>query len=95
MSFSTLPLRIWSYIGAIVALLALLYATAITLRTVLYGVDVPGFTTTVVLILFLGGIQLLSIGILGEYISRIFEETKRRPLYLIDYKSTFGLKGLT
>ena len=94
-SFSTLPLRIWSYTGAIVALLAILYATAIIVQTVLYGIEVPGYATIVVLILFLGGIQLLSIGILGEYISRIFEETKQRPLYLVDYKSTFGFKGLT
>ncbi len=82
-SFSNLPLRMWSVIGAIVSSLSLIYALLIILDTLLNGVDLPGYATITVAITFLGGIQLLSIGILGEYIARIFTEVKQRPAYII------------
>ncbi len=82
-AFSTLPLRIWSYIGLAIAAISLVYASWIVISTMIYGVDVPGFASLIVLILFLGSIQLISLGVLGEYIGRILTEVKRRPLYLI------------
>lgn len=82
-SFSNLPLRMWSVIGAVISTLSLLYALMIVLDTLIYGVDLPGYATITVAITFLGGIQLLSIGILGEYIARIFTEVKQRPPYII------------
>ncbi|MBY0377179.1 MAG: glycosyltransferase family 2 protein [Gammaproteobacteria bacterium] len=82
-SFSNLPLRMWSIIGAVISSLSLLYALSIILDTLLNGVDLPGYATITVAITFLGGIQLLSIGILGEYIARIFTEVKQRPPYII------------
>lgn len=82
-SASTVPLRVWSYIGGTVALLALAYALFVTIRTMIYGVQVPGYASLMVAILFLGGLQLLSLGILGEYVGRILIETKRRPLYVV------------
>jgi glycosyltransferase involved in cell wall biosynthesis len=82
-SASTIPLRVWSYLGGIVALLALFYAIFVTIRTLIFGVQVPGYASLMVAILFLGGLQLLSLGILGEYVGRIFVETKHRPLYIV------------
>lgn len=83
MSFSTLPLRVWSIIGLAVSVFAFLMALYFLARTLLYGIDVPGFATLIVSLLFFSGIQLLSLGVLGEYIGRIFAEVKRRPLYLV------------
>lgn len=83
-SFSTAPLRIWSYVGAVLAFLSFLYASFIIVRTLLTGVDVPGYASLLVLILFFGSVQLISVGVLGEYISRLFVEVKRRPIYLVD-----------
>jgi glycosyltransferase involved in cell wall biosynthesis len=82
-SASTAPLRIWSYLGGIVALLALFYAIFLTIRTLIFGVQVPGYASLMVAILFLGGLQLLSLGILGEYVGRILVEAKHRPLYIV------------
>jgi len=82
-SASTAPLRIWSYLGGIVALGALGYALFIIIRTLTTGIEVPGYASLMVAILFLGGLQLLSLGILGEYVGRILTETKARPLYVI------------
>lgn len=82
-SASTVPLRVWSYLGGIVALGALLYAAVIVVRTILFGVEVPGYASMMVAILFLGGLQLLSLGVLGEYVGRILIETKGRPLYIV------------
>jgi glycosyltransferase involved in cell wall biosynthesis len=82
-SFSTLPMRIWTYIGAAVALCALGWAFYLVLRTLVGGVDVPGYASLATAILLLGGIQLIGIGVLGEYIGRIYFESKRRPVYLI------------
>lgn len=82
-SFSVLPLKVWTVIGAGVSLLSLIYALVIVLDTLLTGVDVPGYATLSVAILFLGGIQLIGIGVLGEYIGRIYVEAKDRPHYFI------------
>ena len=85
-SASTVPLRIWSYLGATVALGALAYAIFIIVRTLTSGITVPGYASMMVAVLFLGGLQLLSLGVLGEYVGRILTETKGRPLYVIREK---------
>jgi glycosyltransferase involved in cell wall biosynthesis len=82
-SASTVPLRIWSYLGAFVALGALAYSVYIIIVTLTSGIDVPGYASLMVAVLFLGGLQLLSLGVLGEYVGRILTETKGRPLYVI------------
>ena len=82
-SASTVPLRVWSYVGGIVALGAIGYALFIVVRTIAFGIEVPGYASMMVAILFLGGLQLLSLGVLGEYVGRILTETKRRPLYVV------------
>jgi glycosyltransferase involved in cell wall biosynthesis len=89
-SFSNVPLRIWGFIGFIISSISLLYALYIIGVTLLFGADLPGFPTLAAAIMFFGGIQLLSIGILGEYIARIFTEVKSRPNYIIDIKQGFG-----
>lgn len=83
-AFSTIPLRVWSYIGFVIASLSFIYGLVILSKTLFYGVETPGYASTMVVILFLGGVQLLSLGILGEYVGRIFEEVKKRPLYIVD-----------
>lgn len=88
-SFSNVPLRVWGLIGFTISLVSLIYAIYMVASTLLYGTDFPGFPTIVAGIMFLGGIQLLSIGILGEYIARIFTEVKQRPKYLIEHKYGF------
>jgi len=90
-SFSSLPLRIWSYFGLFLALTGFAYASYIILRTLIFGVDLPGYPSILVFILFFSGIQLISIGILGEYIGRLFIEVKQRPMYLID--ESFGFSA--
>ncbi|WP_460131241.1 glycosyltransferase family 2 protein [Pseudomonas sp. S1_E04] len=82
-SFSTLPLRLWSYIGGCISLLALVYAGFLVLDKVLFGNAVPGYPSVMTAILFLGGVQLIGIGILGEYVGRIYMEAKHRPRYVI------------
>jgi len=83
-SFSTAPLRVWTYIGGVVAFFSFAYASFIILRTVITGVDVPGYASLTTFVLFLGGIQIISVGVLGEYISRLFIEVKQRPIYIVD-----------
>lgn len=83
-SFTTVPLRFSSLLGTIISLFAFCYMLLIIFKTVVYGEAVQGYPSLMVIILFLGGIQLLSLGIIGEYIGRIFNETKRRPLYFVD-----------
>ena len=83
MSFSTLPLMVWTYVGVFISVMALGMAVTFIMQTLVYGVDVPGYASLIVSVTFLGGIQLLSLGVLGEYIGRIFAEVKRRPLYLV------------
>lgn len=83
-SFTTAPLRISTYIGLLVSLVAFAYIAYLLIRP-LFGVPtVPGYASTMAVVLFLGGVQLLSLGIIGEYIARIFNETKRRPLYFVE-----------
>ena len=83
-SFSTAPLRVWFYIGVVISFLSFIYGSLIILKTIFLGVDAPGYASTITTILFLGGIQLIGIGILGEYIGRIYMESKRRPTYIIE-----------
>ncbi len=83
MSFSTMPLKVWTYIGTFISGMALAFTLYFMARTMLFGVDVPGYASLIVSVTFFAGIQLLSLGILGEYIGRIFAEVKRRPLYII------------
>lgn len=82
-AFTTTPLRMASYSGILLSLLAFVYLIYIVIRTLLLGIDVPGYASTVAVILFMGGIQLLSIGILGEYLARTYMEVKQRPIFLI------------
>lgn len=88
-SFSDVPLRVWGFIGFVISLSALIYAIYFLVVTLIYGVDLPGFPSLIIAVMFLGGIQLLSVGILGEYIARIFTEVKQRPKYLIEKKYGF------
>jgi len=89
-SASTVPLRVWSYVGAAIAFAAMCYALFITTRIMLFGVVVPGYASIMVSVLFLGGVQLISLGILGEYVGRILTETKQRPLYVVRDTIGFG-----
>ncbi|PWU26260.1 MULTISPECIES: glycosyltransferase family 2 protein [unclassified Pseudomonas] len=82
-SFSTEPLRIWTYLGAFVSLVSFLFAVFIALKVIIHGVDVPGYASLMVAVTFLGGLQLVGIGVLGEYLGRTYLETKRRPIYLV------------
>jgi polyisoprenyl-phosphate glycosyltransferase len=82
-SFSSAPLRIWTYIGSFSALLTLAYLIFIVTRTLIYGNDVPGYASLLASILFFGSLQLISVGILGEYIGRIYTESKQRPVYVV------------
>jgi glycosyltransferase involved in cell wall biosynthesis len=88
-SFSLVPLKIWTYIGLCISLLAFLYGSFLIIRTLILGIDVPGYASTMVVILFLGGIQLITLGIIGEYLGRVYEEVKKRPLYLV--RECYGL----
>lgn len=83
-NFSSAPLRVWSYLGATIALLSFAYGAFIVLRTLILGIDLPGYASLMAAILFLGGMQILSVGIIGEYISRIFTEVKARPMYVVE-----------
>ena len=82
-SFTVKPLKVWGVIGAVISLLSFIYAALIVLRTLLIGADLPGYASLIVAILFLGGIQLIGIGVLGEYIGRIYIDVKRRPHYFV------------
>ncbi|GGB62024.1 glycosyltransferase family 2 protein [Blastomonas aquatica] len=87
-SFSTAPLKIWTYVGGSVALIALIYTAVIVAQTLIFGRDVPGYASLMVVILVLGAVQLMSLGIIGEYLGRMYMETKQRPIYLV--KDTAG-----
>lgn len=94
-SFTTAPLRISTVAGVIVSLFSFLYLLFLVVRTVFFGSDVSGYPSMMAVILFLGGIQLIFLGIIGEYVGRIFNETKRRPLYLVEkiHSSDIGIKA--
>jgi len=83
-SFSNIPLKVWSYIGFLISSISGIMIIYLIAKTLLLGRDVPGYASIMVTILFMGGIQLLSLGIIGEYIARIYTETKNRPLYIIE-----------
>jgi glycosyltransferase involved in cell wall biosynthesis len=83
LSFTTIPLRIWSYLGVVISMLALVAMLYILINTLIYGNPVRGYPTLIVSILFFGGVQLISLGVIGEYLGRVYEEVKARPLYII------------
>lgn len=94
-SFTVAPLKIATYLGLLTALGAFVYGSWIIVKTLVYGADVPGYPSLMVVILFLGGIQLIALGIIGEYLGRLFMESKQRPLYLIDRFEAPGIGGRT
>lgn len=82
-SFSSLPLRLWSYVGGLVSAFAVVYALVIIFKTLAFGRDVPGYASLMVVILFFSGLNMFTLGIFGEYLSRLFIESKQRPLYVV------------
>ena len=83
-SFTTAPLRWATFLGVLVSIIGFIYMIYTIIKTIVRGVDVPGYASTMVVILFLGGIQLIFLGVIGEYLGRAFSETKSRPLYFVD-----------
>jgi len=83
-SFSTAPLRAWFYVGVVIAAVAVLYALFIVTRVLIFGIDTPGYASLLIAVLLMGAIQLLSLGIIGEYLGRLFLEVKSRPIYIIE-----------
>lgn len=92
-SFTVAPLKISTYVGLLVAVLALLYAVVVIWKALVYSDPVRGYPSLMTVILFLGGVQLISVGLLGEYVGRIFNEVKRRPLYLLNQLLDSELRG--
>jgi glycosyltransferase involved in cell wall biosynthesis len=95
-SFSTDPLRIWTYVGVLVSSLSIIFSIFIALRVLIYGIEVPGYASIIVCITFLGGLQLIGIGVIGEYLGRTYIESKNRPIYIVrrvydiaEYKNGF------
>ena len=86
-SFSTLPLKVWTYFGSIIALISFLYGLKIIVEKLCFGISASGYASLMVAILFFGGVQLIGIGVLGEYLGRTYLESKRRPRYIIKHKS--------
>jgi len=82
-SFTAWPLRIWTSIGMTIAAASIFYGFWIVIRTLVFGIDVPGWSTLVVAVMMLGGVQLISIGVLGEYLARVFTEVKGRPGFIV------------
>ncbi|EKT4485182.1 glycosyltransferase family 2 protein [Pseudomonas putida] len=82
-SFSSAPLRIWTYLGCAVSALSFLYAAYLLIKTMFFGADTPGYASIMITILFASGVQLIGIGVLGEYVGRIFAESKKRPVYIV------------
>ncbi|PPB79723.1 glycosyltransferase involved in cell wall biosynthesis [Albidovulum inexpectatum] len=87
--YSTAPLRIAGYFGLLFALLSMCYGVFLIIRTIAFGTDVPGYASTMVAVIFMGGIQLFVLGIIGEYLGRLYSEAKQRPLYLIESRIGF------
>jgi len=88
-AFGAVPLKIWSYIGLSIAIPAFAYGAFLTVRTLLYGIDTPGYASLMVALCLFSGVQLLGLGIIGEYLSRVLIEVKQRPLYLVTEKIGF------
>lgn len=82
-SSSTVPLRIWTYVGVMMALISLVYSLYLFVNTLVFGIDVPGYASTVILILIFGGMNMFALGIIGEYVGRIYTEVRQRPLYVV------------
>lgn len=91
-SFSTAPLRIWTYVGVASAAMTTVYAIAILVKTLILGIDVPGYASLLIAILFFGSLQLISLGLVGEYIGRIYIESKQRPIYVV--RNRYAAEGL-
>jgi polyisoprenyl-phosphate glycosyltransferase len=89
-SFSSIPLKIWSYVGLVISLFSFLYAAFLAALKMIKGIDVPGYTSLMVVVLFFGGIQLISLGVIGEYLGRVYNEVKGRPLYLV--RDSYGFE---
>ena len=87
--FSTRPLRIASHLGLYTALIAVLYMIWVIIEKMIWGIDIPGYATTIILTLLLGGMQLLCLGIIGDYVGRTFEQTKNRPIYIAKHILTY------
>ncbi|HLM14156.1 MAG TPA: glycosyltransferase family 2 protein [Reyranella sp.] len=83
-SFSTAPLRAWFYVGVVIAAISVLYALFIITRVLIFGIDTPGYASLLIAVLLMGAIQLLSLGIIGEYLGRLFLEVKGRPIYVVE-----------
>ncbi|WP_291524457.1 glycosyltransferase family 2 protein [Acidithiobacillus sp.] len=91
-SFSQVPLQLAAYLGFVVSLLAFLYAVWLIISTLVYGNPVKGYPSMMVTLLFLGGVQLMALGVIGEYLGRIYEESKQRPVYLV--RQAWGMVNL-
>jgi polyisoprenyl-phosphate glycosyltransferase len=89
-SFTTLPLRVWSFLGVLISGVAMTYGAYILLHTMFFGSDMPGYASLIVSIMFLSGVQLISLGVLGQYLGRVYEEVKERPLFIVAEKIGIG-----
>ena len=89
-SFTTIPLRIWSYLGLLVSACAFLFALYILVETLVFGIETPGFPTLIISVMLFSGIQLISLGVIGEYLGRIYEEVKGRPLFVVSREIGLG-----
>jgi glycosyltransferase involved in cell wall biosynthesis len=90
-SFSTLPLRVWSLVGLTISFIAFVYALIVLVRTLVLGTDVPGFPSLIISVMFFAGVQLITLGVIGEYLGRVYEEVKARPLFIV--AEEVGLDG--
>ena len=93
-SFTVVPLRISTYAGMGIAMLALVYGAVVAARALLFGNEVAGYPSLLTFILFLGGMQLMALGVIGEYLGRVFNETKQRPLYIVERYSRANAPGM-
>ena len=89
-SFSTIPLRVWSYLGLLVSAFAFVFALFILVETIFYGTNAPGFPTLIISVMFFAGVQLISLGVIGEYLGRVYEEVKGRPLFVVSREIGVG-----
>ncbi|MBC7953300.1 MAG: glycosyltransferase, partial [Rhodospirillaceae bacterium] len=90
-SFTSVPLKVWTLMGMLVAAFALLYGFVFIIKTLILGIDVPGYPSLIVAITFFSGVQLISLGVIGEYLGRVFAEVKNRPLYVV--REAVGFDG--